>query len=50
MADLKKFAEDLVNLSVKDVTELANILKVLHFLALWVLAYLLILIILHNKK
>tara|TARA_A100000164_G_scaffold92427_1_gene79968 strand:+ start:157 stop:540 length:384 start_codon:yes stop_codon:yes gene_type:complete len=27
MADLKKFAEDLVNLSVKDVTELANILK-----------------------
>ena len=27
MADLKKFAEDLVNLSVKDVSELANILK-----------------------
>ena len=27
MADLKKFAEDLVNLSVKDVAELANILK-----------------------
>ena len=27
MADLKKFAEDLVNLSVKDVTELASILK-----------------------
>ena len=27
MADLKKFAEDLVNLSVKDVTELATILK-----------------------
>ena len=27
MADLKKFAEDLFNLSVKDVTELANILK-----------------------
>ena len=27
MADLKKFAEDLVNLSVKDVNELANILK-----------------------
>ena len=27
MADLKKFAEDLVNLSVKDVTDLANILK-----------------------
>jgi len=27
MADLKKFAEDLVNLSVKDITELANILK-----------------------
>ena len=27
MADLKNFAEDLVNLSVKDVTELANILK-----------------------
>ena len=27
MADLKKFAEDLVSLSVKDVTELANILK-----------------------
>ena len=27
MADLKKFADDLVNLSVKDVTELANILK-----------------------
>ena len=27
MADLKKFAEELVNLSVKDVTELANILK-----------------------
>jgi large subunit ribosomal protein L7/L12 len=27
MADLKKFAEDLVNLSVKDVTELENILK-----------------------
>ena len=27
MADLKKFAEDLVNLSVNDVTELANILK-----------------------
>jgi large subunit ribosomal protein L7/L12 len=27
MADLKKFSEDLVNLSVKDVTELANILK-----------------------
>ena len=27
MSDLKKFAEDLVNLSVKDVTELANILK-----------------------
>jgi len=27
MADLKKFAEDLVNLSVKDVTELANILR-----------------------
>ena len=27
MADLKKFAEDLVNLSVKDVTELAHILK-----------------------
>ena len=27
MADLKKFAEDLVNLSVKEVTELANILK-----------------------
>ena len=27
MADLKKFAEDLVNLSVKDLTELANILK-----------------------
>ena len=27
MADLKKFAEDLVNLSVKDVTELANILE-----------------------
>ena len=30
MADLKKFAEDLVNLSVKDVTELANILKEEH--------------------
>jgi|TARA_B110000438_G_scaffold295345_1_gene338205 large subunit ribosomal protein L7/L12 len=27
MADLKKFAEELVNLSVKDVTELATILK-----------------------
>jgi len=27
MADLKDFAEQLVNLSVKDVTELANILK-----------------------
>ena len=27
MADLKKFAEDLVNLSVKDVNELATILK-----------------------
>ena len=27
MADLKKFAEDLVNLSVKDVNELAKILK-----------------------
>ena len=27
MADLKKFAEELVNLSVKDVNELANILK-----------------------
>tara|TARA_B100000676_G_C17830403_1_gene707496 strand:+ start:193 stop:573 length:381 start_codon:yes stop_codon:yes gene_type:complete len=27
MADLKKFADDLVNLSVKDVTELVNILK-----------------------
>ena len=27
MADIKKMAEDLVNLSVKDVSELANILK-----------------------
>ncbi len=27
MADLKKFAEELVNLSVKEVNELANILK-----------------------
>jgi len=27
MADLKKFAEDLVNLSVKEVNELAKILK-----------------------
>ena len=27
MADLKDFAEKLVNLSVKDVNELANILK-----------------------
>jgi len=27
MADLKKFAEELVNLTVKDVNELANILK-----------------------
>ena len=27
MADLKDFAEQLVNLSVKDVNELANILK-----------------------
>ena len=27
MADLKKFAEELVNLSVKEVTELAKILK-----------------------
>jgi len=27
MADIKKIAEDLVNLSVKDVNELANILK-----------------------
>ena len=27
MADLKEFAEQLVSLSVKDVTELANILK-----------------------
>jgi large subunit ribosomal protein L7/L12 len=27
MADLKKFAEELVNLSVKDVNELAEILK-----------------------
>lgn len=30
MADLKKFADDLVNLSVKDVTELVNILKEEH--------------------
>ena len=29
MADIKKIAEELVNLSVKDVSELANILKVL---------------------
>ena len=27
MADIKKIAEELVNLSVKDVNELANILK-----------------------
>ena len=27
MADIKKIAEELVNLSVKDVSELANILK-----------------------
>ena len=27
MADIKKIAKDLVNLSVKDVSELANILK-----------------------
>ncbi len=27
MADIKKMAEDLVNLSVKDVSELANVLK-----------------------
>jgi large subunit ribosomal protein L7/L12 len=27
MADLKKFAEELVNLTVKDVNELATILK-----------------------
>ena len=27
MADLKEFAEQLVNLTVKEVTELANILK-----------------------
>ncbi len=27
MADLKKFAEELVNLSVKEVSELAKILK-----------------------
>ena len=30
MADLKKFAEELVSLSVKDVTELVNILKEEH--------------------
>ena len=30
MADLKKFAEDLVNLTVKEVNELAEILKEEH--------------------
>ena len=36
MADIKKIAEELVNLSVKDVSELANILKVLVFRVQWV--------------
>ena len=50
MADLKEFAEQLVNLTVKEVTELANILKDEYGIEMLLLLQLLLLVLEVVKK